>query len=99
MGLCKKEAKAPCVGIALGVLEQELSVRKVLVSGAHSFSRTSLSTYFMLYYLCGDNSKATTPEKRMRTGGTHCDRFRCGHRSFWSRGRAVWLSWVTEKGV
>lgn len=33
------------------------------------------------------------------TGGTHCDRFRCEHRSFRSRGRAVWLSWVTEKGV
>lgn len=24
MGLCKKEVKAPCVGTALGVLEQEL---------------------------------------------------------------------------
>lgn len=61
----QKEVKVLCVGIALGVLEQELSVRKVLVSGLCSFSRTSLSTYFMLYYLCGDNPRATTPEKRM----------------------------------
>lgn len=61
----KKKVEVLC--IALGSPEEELYVRRALVSGAHSFYRTTLSTYCVLYYLCGDNSIAKSMEKHTRS--------------------------------